>query len=176
MYQKAMGRSFEQLPAAVRRFHTLTGSCELHGWVDTDAPSTRAARLLARCLGTPLQATSGPIRFELRAAPEAETWTRHFPNQTMSSRMHLDARQVIEQLGAARLVFDLCTADGTLVMRLKGVRFMRIHCPRWLLPSVVAEESGDGEQLHFRVHASLPIVGTVASYRGHLKVTDKEPQ
>ncbi|WP_353506172.1 DUF4166 domain-containing protein [Variovorax brevis] len=148
---------------------------ELHGWVDTDAPSTFAARLLALCLGTPRRATSsGPIRFELHAAPEVETWTRHFSGQRMTSRIRLDARQVVEQLGAARLTFNLCETGGQLEMRSIGLHFLGVRCPRWLLPRVVAEETGQSDRLHFRVRASLPAIGTVASYRGHLTISVKE--
>lgn len=175
MYEQAMGESFDRLPRAVQRFHKLAGLQELHGWVDTDAPSTLAARLLALCLGTPLRATSGPIRFELRAAPEAETWTRHFPSQKMTSRMRLDARRVVEQLGVARLTFELCEAEGRLEMRLMGLHFMGVPCPRWLLPEVIAEETGQNDRLHFRVQASLPVIGIVTSYRGHLSLAEKEP-
>lgn len=175
MYERAMGDSFKSLPPAVRRFHKLVGLQELHGWVDTDAPSSLAARLLARCLGTPLQSTSGAIRFELHAAPDAETWTRHFPAQKMTSRMRLVAHQVVEQLGAARLTFDLCEVEGRLEMRLMGLRFAGVPCPPWLLPKIVAEETGQTDRLHFRVQASLPVIGTVASYRGYLIVTEKGP-
>ena len=175
MYKQAMGESFDRLQLAVQRFHKLVGSHELHGWVDTDAPASLPARILARCLGTPLRATSGPIRFELHAAPEAETWTRHFPTQTMTSRMCLDACQVVEQLGAARLTFDLCEADGRLEMRLRGLHFLGVPCPNWLLAQVIAEETGQRDRLHFRVQASLPLIGTVTSYRGHLTVSEKEP-
>jgi hypothetical protein len=168
MYQRVMGVSFDRLPSAVQRFHRLAGSHELHGWVDTDAPSSLAARLLARGLGTPLRATSGPIRFELHAAPEAETWTRHFPTQRMRSHMRLDAHRIVEHLGLARLSFDLCEAGGRLEMRLCGLRFLGVPCPRRLLPRVIAQETGEGDQFHFRVEASLPLIGTVASYRGHL--------
>ncbi|VTU23652.1 hypothetical protein H4CHR_01232 [Variovorax sp. PBS-H4] len=168
-----MGESFDRLPPAVQRFHKLAGLQELHGWVDIEAPSTPAARLLALCLGTPLRATSGPIRFELRAAAESETWTRHFPSQKMTSRLRLEARRVVEQLGAARLTFELCEAEGRLEMRLMGLRFFGVPCPRWLLPKVVAEETGQNDRLHFRVQASLPVIGTVTSYRGHLIVAEK---
>jgi hypothetical protein len=174
MYERAMGDSFDRLPLAVRRFHRLAGLQELHGWVDTDAPSSLAAGLLARCLGTPLRATSGPIRFELYAAPEAEIWTRHFPTRKMTSRMRLDARRIVEQLGAARLTFELCETGGRLEMRLQGLRFLGVPCPRWLLPRVIAEESGQSDRLHFRVQASLPLVGIVTSYRGHLTIAGNE--
>jgi hypothetical protein len=171
MYERAMGESFHRLPSAVRRFHKLAGVQELHGWVETDAPSTLAASLLARCIGTPLQATSGPIRFQLDATPEAETWTRHFPGQRMTSRMRLDARKVVEQLGAARLTFELCEVGGRLEMRLQGLHFLGVPCPRWLLPRIIAQESGQADKLHFHVQASLPVIGVVSSYRGHLTIS-----
>lgn len=175
MYEQAMGERFHRLERAVQRFHRLAGVQELHGWVDTDAPSSFLARMLARCLGTPLQATSGPIRFELDAAPDAETWTRHFPTQTMTSRMHLSAPHVVERLGAARLSFALCETDGMLEMRLKGLHFLGVPCPNWLLPRVIAQETGQEERFLFCVQASLPIIGVVTSYRGHLTIAAKEP-
>jgi len=171
MYERAMGESFHRLPSAVRRFHKLAGMHELHGWVETVAPSTLAASLLARCIGTPLGATSGPIRFELDATSEAETWTRHFPAQRMISRLRLDARKIIEQLGAARLTFELCEAGGRLEMRLQGLHFLGVPCPRWLLPRIIARETGQGDKLHFHVRASLPVIGVVSSYRGHLCIS-----
>jgi hypothetical protein len=64
----------------------------------------------------------------------------------------------------------LSAAGGTLEMRLRSLHFLGIPCPRWLLPRVVAEETGAGDRLHFRVEASLPLIGIVAGYRGHLVV------
>lgn len=174
MYEQAMGASFGRLPAAVQRFHRLAGQQVLHGWVQTDAPSTLLAKLLALCLGTPLKATQGAIRFELRAAPDGETWMRQFPAQTMTSSLRLDGHDIVERLGASRLTFALCESDGKLQMRLQGLRFIGIPCPGWLLPQIVAEETGEAEQLNFRVHASLPLVGTVASYRGHLDIAAQD--
>ena len=89
--------------------------------------------------------------------------------------MHLDARGVVEQLGAARLTFELCEAEGRLEMRLTGLHFMGVPCPHWLLPKVIAEETGQDDRLHFRVQASLPVIGTVTSYRGHLILVEKDP-
>ena len=88
LYQNAMGAAFDELPSAVRRFHLLAGRHELHGWVETEAPRSLLARALAWCLGTPLTASAGPIRFELDASPLRETWTRHFPSQSMRSILY----------------------------------------------------------------------------------------
>ena len=173
MVESAMGDSFARLPVAVQRFHRLSGRTVLHGWVETDAPASIAARGLAFCLGSPQRAGSGPIRFELDASAESESWTRHFPTHTMRSRLQLIAGKLEEKLGAARLRFELSASDDALKMELSRMWFLGVPCPRWLMPQVVAEERGDGKRVHFRVAAALPRVGVVAGYRGHL---DLDPE
>lgn len=170
MYEQAMGERFARLDPAVQAFHRLAGRHALHGWVRTQAPQSLAARLLALCLGTPLRASEGAIRFELQAGPLREVWTRFFPAQTMRSSLHLQGGQIIESLGAARLGFRLEADGGRLVMRLQQLRFLGMACPTWLQPRIVAEERGEGDRLHFRIEAAVPWVGVVASYSGHLQL------
>ncbi|MBW8758155.1 MAG: DUF4166 domain-containing protein [Burkholderiales bacterium] len=176
LFERALGDRFTALPPALRRFHRLAGRHELQGLVETDAPASFAGRLLARCLGTPTRATRGPIRFVLEAAPDAETWTRHFPDRTLRSRMRFAPGHVVERMGPARLAFALDARGGRLRMHLVGLRFLGIPCPAWLRPSIVAEETGDrvgaGERLHFRIEASVRGVGQVVGYRGHLVLPD----
>lgn len=170
MVERAMGASFARLPVAVRRFHRLSGRSVLHGWVETEAPASWLARMVALGLGTPRGASRGTLRFELDATPDGESWTRHFPTGTMSSRLRLEAGKLEERLGIARLTFALDAAPGALRMRLERLRVLGVPCPAWLMPDVVAEEDGDADRLRFRVVATLPWVGVVASYRGHLEL------
>jgi hypothetical protein len=170
LYQRVLGPEFARLAPALRNFHSLAGRHVLHGWVETDAPASAAARVLAWCLGAPQRAHSGPLRFELDAGPASEVWTRHFPGKTMRSRLSAGASRVVEQMGPARLTFDLVRSDAVLHMQLVGLQFLRVPCPRWLLPRILAQESGDSGRLHFRVQASVPVLGHVASYRGYLDV------
>jgi hypothetical protein len=172
LVQQAMGAAFDRLPAAVQRFHRLTGRHTLHGWVETAAPASWLAKGLAWCTGTPQVASSGAIRFELDARSDVETWTRHFPAQSMTSQMRWQAGHVVEQLGAARLAFLLCVDGEHLEMRLQRMHFFGIPCPAWLRPVVIARESGGGNQLQFEVQAWLPWVGLVARYHGHLTVEE----
>lgn len=168
LYEQIMGPGFARLPRAVQRFHSLSGRWLLDGWVDTHAPTNALARWLARRLGAPQRSASGPIRFELDAHPDAEQWTRHFPSQTMRSRLSRTGDFMEEQLGASTLRFRLHATDDGLSMELHSLRFMGVPCPRWLLPTVVAQEHGDGDTFHFIVRAALPLLGVVASYQGHL--------
>ena len=64
----------------------------------------------------------------------------------MTSRMRLDARRVVEQLGAARLTFDLCEAQGRLETRLMALHFMGVPCPRLrAMRTVLVAPSGPTE-------------------------------
>jgi len=175
MFERAMGDGFDRLDAAVQRFHRLAGRQRLEGWIETDAPASAPARLLALCLGTPRRAQNGPFQFELDARPEEETWTRYFPSRTMTSRLRLAKAQVVEYLGAARLSFDVCEVGGRLEMRLQRLHILGIPCPRWLMPRLAAIETGEEDRLHFQIHAALPLVGVVAGYRGHLVIPREEP-
>lgn len=176
LYQRVMGAEFARLAPAVRAFHSLAGTHVLHGWVETDPPASTAARMLAWCLGAPQRAQRGPLRFELAADGTSELWTRHFPGKTMRSRLSTGASRIVEQLGPARLTFELARSESGLRMHLLRLQFLRIPCPRWLMPQVLAEEHGQEGRLHFRVQACVPLVGRVASYRGYLELPPTEPQ
>ena len=172
LFERVLGARYGELAPALRRFHRLAGRHELHGEVETDPPATALGRALAGLLGSPRRATTGPIRFELEATPARETWTRHFPGRTMASRMAFADGRVVERMGAATLTFALATDGGSLHMRLERMRFLGIPCPAWLRPRIVAEETGEGERLHFRIEAHVVGVGQVVGYRGWLRLPD----
>ena len=175
LYQQVLGNRYDQLPVAVQRFHRQTGRTALQGWVETLAPASWIAMGLAYGLGAPYRSTRGLLLFELDAGNESETWTRHFPARTMTSRMRRVPGGVEERLGSARLTFNLIATENKLSMVLVKMKFFGLPCPQWLMPQVVAEETGDGDRLHFLVSAALPWVGMVASYRGYLDLEDREP-
>ena len=172
MYEQVMGERFSRLAPEIQAFHHLAGKHALHGRVEVNAPTTFLAKLLATLLGTPRSASQGEIRFELDAHPESETWTRHFPSKTMRSRLQLVDGQLVENLGAARLMFELTENQGQLNMHLCHLYFLGIPCPAWLLPQVLAEETGGDGRLHFRVRAEVPGVGLIAGYHGHLTLPE----
>ena len=78
-------------------------------------------------------------------------------------------------MGLARMTFTLGAVDARLHMRLQRLRFLGVPCPAWLRPRIVAEETGEGERLHFRIEACVPGIGRVVGYRGHLVVPLQSP-
>lgn len=170
MYEALMGDAFERLSPPVKQFHRFAGQHTFSGQVEVHAPASLAASILALCLGSPLRASTGPIRFELNAQPDVEVWTRHFPASKMRSTLTKVRGRAVEYLGAARLTFELLEARGALEMRLERLHFLGIPCPAWLIPQITAIETGDGDKLYFRVQAAVRLIGTVASYNGHLTI------
>lgn len=170
-----MGADFQRLAPALRRFHRLAGRHVVLGTVRLRGPESIGARLLAMCLGVPLRSVSGPVQFELDAQPHTEQWTRCFPGKTMTSLMRLQDGRLVEHLGAARLTFGLRENGGRLVMQLQGMRFWGVPCPRWLWPRIVAQETGVGDMLEFKVSAALPLLGVVTEYEGSLCIPEAAP-
>lgn len=168
LYRQLLGTEFDRLPAALRRFHGLQGRHVLTGSVHVAAPATPLAGWIARCLGAPLHAARGGLRFELDAGPRSETWTRRFPHRTMASRLAVDGPHLVERLGWATLRFVPDLRPDGLALRLAGLRVLGLPCPRALWPVIEAVETGEGARLHFRIEAGLPLVGRVARYTGHL--------
>lgn len=167
LYERLLGPAYGSLPLAVQRFHRLRGHHRLVGEVHVEAPDGWAARLLAGCLGAPRSDQRGVLSFHLRAEPQHEAWVRHFPLRTMRSRLSLQGGRLVESLGAAQLTFELEAGAEGLRMRLVGLRFLGIPCPRACLPRVLAHETGV-DRLQFHVEAVVPLLGRVACYRGHL--------
>lgn len=174
MVESLMGASFQRLSSPLRAFHRLRGSHVLQGWVQTEAPRTCLARLVARCLGAPLVASAGPLRFELVAHTDHEVWVRHFPTNSMMSRMRLVHDELIECFGPVCFHFYLEEMRGRLVMRLTRLTFLMLPCPRWAMPVLLAEEDGSAGRMQFEVKVSLPLIGQVAGYRGYLVVDTGE--
>lgn len=172
MYELAMGAGYSLLASEVQQFHRLSGKHKLRGQVEVHAPKSPLAKLLALLLGTPLAPSEGAITFELDAQPLAETWTRHFPAKTMRSRLQLIDGQLVEKLGAARMIFELSERDGQLNMHLRRLYFLGIPCLSSLMPRVIAEETGRDGRLHFHVRAEVPGIGLVASYQGYLTLPE----
>ena len=170
IYCALMGAAFARLAAPVQRFHRLQGKVVLTGEVDIEGPRHFATKLLAWALGAPRRSQHGPLRFELDADAEREIWTRHFPTRTMRSVLCKTSRGLTEKLGMATLTFELRERDGILSMHLQRFHVLGLPMPRWLMPTVRAEESGQGDRFVFDVEAGMPLLGRVSRYRGFLMV------
>jgi hypothetical protein len=77
---------------------------------------------------------------------------------------------LVERFGPVKFHFRLQADQGQLNMLLQSVTVFGIPAPKFMMPIVMAQETGAQGRLHFCVSAHLPLVGLLAEYRGHLDI------
>jgi hypothetical protein len=110
------------------------------------------------------------FQFELDAGASQETWRRHFPGRLMASKMRIGAGVLVECFGPINFHFRLQPDQAQLKMLLQSVTVVGIPAPKFMMPTVHAQETGAQGKLHFSVSARLPLVGLLAEYRGYLDI------
>ncbi|MEO6921422.1 MAG: DUF4166 domain-containing protein [Collimonas sp.] len=168
LYRQAMADDFHSLAPELQLFHSLAGQVTLPGRCTIKGPQTAIGRLFGKVFSLPEATAETDFRFELDADSRQETWRRHFPGRTMLSQMHIRSGGLVERLGPVDLHFQLSARQGQLHMVIQRITFCGISCPKFLLPAVLAEETGADGKLHFNVAATLPLVGILAEYWGYL--------
>lgn len=182
IWQQVLGPHFQCLPAALQCFHGLQGRHVLIGGAEVTAPASAVAGWLARLLGMPRQAGPCPLHFVLLAGPAGEHWRRDFGGHPMTTRLTAQGAHIVEAVGPAgllRLGFALRANADALEMQLAWLRVIGLPWPRRLLPKVVAHEHADEvkgiHRVLFDIQVSLPLLGALTRYRGHLDLAAKTP-
>lgn len=170
LYAQVMGDAFDDLDETVRRFHSLRGPFIMRGHCQIEGPASFLGRMLAFVARTPVKPVDTDFTFELVADEHHERWTRNFPGRRMLSTMRVDNGMLVEKLGPSTFHFRLHARDGALTMELASFRILGVPCPRLLRPRIHARETGHDGLFHFDVAASLPLLGRITAYIGHLEL------
>lgn len=170
IFARALGEAgFAALPAAVRLLHQ-GGS--FMGEATIDAPGTAVARLCTRLLPFPPPGKAVPLRLDILADEQGESWTRHFGTHRMASRLHLARRggAIVERLGAfAAELEPSCSSEG-LSLAVRGWSALGIPLPARTAPGGHAREEADAAgRFTFDIAVDLPFgLGRLIRYRGWL--------
>jgi hypothetical protein len=170
VYRQVLGHDFQLLAAELQRFHSMQGRVELSGRCTVKGPHSAAGRAMSAMFALPKTTAETPFKFVLEAGAAQETWRRHFPGRSMVSKMRVGAGVLVERFGPVSFHFRLQADQGRLNMLLQSVTLFGIRAPKFMMPIVMAQETGDQGKLHFRVSAHLPLVGLLAEYRGCLDI------
>jgi hypothetical protein len=171
LYERAFGKSFEQMPAPIQALHRPCGTTAFKGIAQIDEAANSIGTLAARLFGFPRAGTDVPVEVTLEPRASGEVWRRRFGRSGFSSTLAMDPRtqQLTERFGLLTFVLDVqCHANG-LDMRIRGGRVGLLPLPRILVPWTRAAERVDGEgRFTFDVEIGLPGVGRLVRYRGWL--------
>jgi hypothetical protein len=170
-FQCVLGDSFKQLPAAVRRFHSLVEGITASGRADITTAPGLAAWLICRIAGLPQPGRDVAVTVSIRPDGRGgEHWQRRFGARRYSSTMRASENGaellLAERLGLFELSHRLTPRTVGLRWSLVRWRLLKIPLPAWTLPTIECMESGEQQRFYFDIDVVFPIVGPVIHYRG----------
>lgn len=170
LFQRLLGKSFDELPEPVRRFHTLDREVFTSGRSTIAAPRTLGGRLLAKIAGLPAPGENVGTFVRFSSLPNGrEYWRRDFAGRRYQSVMEAsrDGR-LIEHFGPFDLFFELTADPRGLRWSLSAWSLLKIPLPKFTTPTIECVEAAEGDRFTFDIDVTFPIVGHVVHYAGGL--------
>jgi hypothetical protein len=176
-FEAALGEAFSRAPAPVRAAHRSGPVARLRGEARVRGAASAPASIAARLFGFPRAADAVPVRVVKRLlGGGVEQWERCFGGRRMVSRLRPLARGMVrESFGPFH--FDMAvSADASgISMRVIAWRLGPLPLPSFLAPRSIATETQDAAgRFRFDVPISLPLLGRVTHYSGHLALEEVE--
>jgi hypothetical protein len=153
LYPQLLQGDFENLPRALRDFHSAPGGGTASGTVDV----RRESGCLAGLIGFPPSGNGIPLRLQVIADGNREVWIRRFGEKVLQSFQRREGDLLLETVGPVRVFFRIF-ADHT------GMRFQSQRARLWMFPlplRIEAQAWGTDRAWEFQV-----TVAWVGSYRG----------
>lgn len=172
LFRRALGERFDRLPQAVRDLHTVTGNSRWQGRARVTRGKARIGGLICRVVGFPEEADDIPVSVSIERRGGTEVWCRDFGGKTFASILCLrdtDERgHITERFGVMAFDIDLQLADDRLHFPVSRGKILGIPLPKVILPVSEASEFEMDGRFHFDVQVSLPGIGALVRYQGHL--------
>ena len=174
LFRFLLGDAYDTLPAAIREAHDVRGVLILTGSADAAGSDNFLGGWMARILRFPRRDSAMPLQVEMRREDDgSETWTRTYPDVTMRSNLR-DAdpatRQLDEAFGPISVRLQWFVIHGGLSLTGIDAKLFGIPLPGFFCPRTHATETvGSTGQFSFDVTISLPLLGVIARYKGHLQ-------
>jgi hypothetical protein len=153
LYPQLLQRDFENLPRALRHFHSAPGGGTASGTVDV----RRVSGWLARLVGFPPSGDGIPLWLQVVPKGNQEVWIRRFGETVLQTLQRREGDLLLETFGPVRVFFRIF-ADHT------GMRFQSQRARLWMFPvplRIQAQTWGTDSSWEFQV-----TVACVGSYRG----------
>ena len=171
IFKKALGSSFDQLPAPVKALHNQLGKHVYEGKATIKGPTGILGRVASLLVGFPRSASDIPVKVTVTANEKSETWVREFDGKSFCSHLSVDQDGYVQErfgLLAIRLGLELKN-NKLLYPVVRGRLFGFIPFPTFLLPQSISHEEVDGEgRFVFDVLVKFRFGGRIAHYKGWL--------
>ena len=168
LYESILGPDWQLLDPHVRLSHTPPLSAV--GTIKIESKAGLIGRMVASMMGLPPPSESILASLTLRENGDVVVWNRRFGDVSMVTRQSKAGDLLREQSDAGDYLFALSAVDGSLVYRSRSCVPKGRFLPRWLLPQVRAKVSGAEKGWIVRVDVRLPLLGTVYTYGGPMRI------
>lgn len=160
--------AFLEMPACLQAVHSPSPVSKLEGEVDIERGANIFARLIARCVGFPVESGRRAARILIEQKGDGETWVRKFGDVRFKSSLTAGTgiSEVIEQFGPLRFALDLQAGKEGFSLSVKRWSIWNVPLPTLLAPATSAHASDSGGRYHFDVEISWFAVGRLVRYRG----------
>lgn len=169
LYRRVLADRFDALPGRVRELHDVARATRWAGRADVERSDSLAGRLVVAFAGLPAAGRDQPLTVTFAPAGGQEIWTRTFSGRVFRSVQGENWGRLWEQVGPARLTFDVLVGPEGLSLRIGSLRVLGVPVPARLLPTAETREWEDGGRYHFSVVARAPLIGLLVRYQGWLE-------
>jgi hypothetical protein len=169
IYRRILGTRFDELPDSLRDLHNVKTEVNVQGEFKIERGRGWIKNAIAALGKLPSSGENIPLDLKIVLANERETWNRRFGLQLMKTVQWQAGDLMIEAGGPVRFGFRLVTSSSSLELRLEKTWFCLIRLPRFLQPRIRAIETGTATGVDVDVEFSLPLLGRVISYSGHVR-------
>jgi hypothetical protein len=153
IYRALLEEDFEKLPAVLRVFHSAPGQRRAAGTLSI----RRHSAFLAWLVGFPPEGEHVPVRLDVLATEDEETWTRSFGGIVRSSTQWASRGLLVEKAGPVRIAFRIRACED-------GLSFESRWAEVWGIPVPLRVEAlAHGGETSWEVEVKIAHVG---SYRG----------
>jgi hypothetical protein len=171
LFQTALGDKWQELPACVRRLHSVQNVESFSGRAQVERGRGLVARLAAWCFGFPAAGDDVPLTITKTRTPAGEIWERNFAGRKFRSVLTPSdrAQHYRERFGPFTFEQQLPVEDGILHFPVRRGWFLGIPIPSLLRPGSCSREFAADGAFHFDVGLYAPLAGgLVVRYRGRL--------
>lgn len=168
LYRRLLGRDFDRLPAALRRFHDAAGGGSGAGVFRVQGSARATARAVARALRLPPEGDHVAVALRVTAKHERELWERTFGTRQLCTTQWLEGGRLVEGSGAAKLAFDVAADERGMRFRSVGFAWLGVPVPRRFAVDVEADVRGFDTHWEVAVVVRAPRLGVITSYQGRI--------
>ena len=124
--------------------------------------------LAAGVLRLPHAGREVPLRLQVAPQSKCELWTRYFNRQCLETLQWQDGPYLVEKTGPLIFVFRVVADARGLAFHFQHNKLRGAQLPTGLSLRVNANARGAQDRWHIEVEISLPMMGTITTYRGEI--------